>query len=121
MQIMFNSKSGDFWGLRFLNRDGTPILTCGQMVEDLNCFSTLECTIKKFNLHENQRIVGLKSNLAIFGRALHFGLQFVLMAPTTKKVLLKLLVNKSKVSCTGRGLGKLPEGVFREVIRFVRF
>ncbi len=53
-------------------------------------------------------------------RARQLNLQFVLMTPSTKIVLLKLLANKSQVSCTGRGIGKLPEGVFREVIRFVR-
>ena len=91
------------------------------MVEDPNCLENPKCLVKEFHLRENQRIVGFKSYSDHKRRAFHKGLQFVLMTPVTKTVLLKLLANKTKVSTTYRGIGKLPEGVFREVIRFVRY
>ncbi len=121
MQIMFNDPCGGLNGLRFLDRNGTPLLTCGRIVEDPNCLDTPGCVKKELNLHDNLRIVGFKSDSGLSSNASHFDLQFILMAPVTKKVLLKLLVDKSKVSYSGRGVGKLPEGVFREVIRFVRY
>ena len=91
---MINEPIGFLKGLRFLDINGTPILTCGRMVEDPNCLVTPGCIIKEFNLHENQRIVGFKSFSESMAAAFHFDLQFVLMAPITKLVLLKLLANK---------------------------
>ncbi len=121
MQIMVTDLYGELYGLRFLEKNGTPLLTCGRMVEYPNCLATSYYLIKEFKLREDQRIVGFKSISGYFGHALHEDFQFVLMAPITKTVLLKLLANKSQVSYSGRGLGKLPHGVFREVIRFVRY
>jgi hypothetical protein len=121
VQMMIDKNCGDLDGLRFLDENGIPLLTCGRMVEDPNCLATPNCLIKEFNLQEDQRIVGFKSYSGEFKSAFHGDFQFVLMAPMTKTVLLKLLANKTKVSTTDRGLGKLPEGVFREVIRFVRY
>ena len=42
VQIMFKRYYGFLHGLRFLDRNGTPILTCGRMgiVEDPNCLVT---------------------------------------------------------------------------------
>jgi hypothetical protein len=91
------------------------------MVEDPKCLATPGYQIKEFKLQNNQRIVGFKSVSDESINDLHGGLSFVLMAPVTKTVLLKLLANKKKVSCTSRALGKLPKGVLREVIRFVRY
>ena len=108
-------------GLRFLEKNGTPLLTCGRMVEDPKCLATPGYLIKEFKLQNNQRIVGFKSVSDESINDLHGGFSFVLMAPVTKTVLLKLLANKTKVSTNDRGFGKLPEGVLREVIRFVRY
>ncbi len=65
------------------------------MVEDPNCLMTTECLIKDFNLHEDQRIVGFKSDSGDLCIAYHKSFQFVLMTPMTKTVMLKLLANKS--------------------------
>ncbi len=118
---MFNWSLGKLEGLRFLDRKSTPIFTCGRMVEDPNCLASPDHRVKQFNLHEGQRIVGFKCASDHRGGAVPGDLQFDLMAPITKIVLLKLLANKSLVSRTDRGLGKLPMGVWKEVIRFVRF
>ena len=91
------------------------------MVEDPKCLATPGYLIKEFKLQNNQRIVGFKSVSNKSLNEIHFDLQFILMVPATKLVLLKLLSNKTKVSTTDRGIGKLPEGVLREVIRFVRY
>ena len=95
MQMMFNMSCGFFNGLRLLDENCTPLLTCGRMVEDPNCLVTPGCLIKEFNLRENQRIVGFKSISGHYGRAFHYDLQFIMMTPMTKIVLLKLLANKS--------------------------
>ncbi len=121
VQMMFNEPCGGLNGLRFLEKNGTPLLTCGRMVEDPNCLATPGYLIKEFKLQNNQRIVGFKSNSDESRDDEHYDLQFVLMAPMTKTVLLKLLSNKTKLSTTDRGIGKLSEGVLREVIRFVRY
>ncbi len=59
--MMIHKNCGDLYGLRFLEKNGTPILTCGRMVEDPNCLATQGYHLRKFNLQEDQRIVGLKS------------------------------------------------------------
>ncbi len=118
---MLNTESGRLLGLRLLDENGTPSLTCGRMIEDPNCLADSECHIKEFNLHKNQRIVGFKCDSGFNYLAQHVSFKFFLMAPITKLVLLKLLANKTKVSTTDLGIGKLPEGVLREVIRFVRY
>ena len=58
---MIEDSFGGLEGLRFLEKNGTPILTCGRMVEDPNCLDTQNHIIREFNLQEDQRIVGYKS------------------------------------------------------------
>ena len=53
VQIMFEISSGTCNGLRFLDRNRTPMLTCGGMVEDPNCLADPDFLFKEFNLHEN--------------------------------------------------------------------
>ncbi len=64
------------------------------MVEDPNCLASPDHLIKEFNLHEGQCIVGFKCASDSRGRAVSGDLQFDLMAPITKTVLLKLQANK---------------------------
>jgi hypothetical protein len=93
VQMMLNFLSGSFNGIRFLDINGTPILTCGRMIEDPNCLSSPYCLIKEFILLDNQRIVGFRSVSDSYRRASHQDLQFVLMAPLSKTVMLKLWAN----------------------------
>ncbi len=58
---MFDEYFGKLCGLRFLEKNGTPLLTCGRMIKDSNCLENSGYLIKKFTLSENQRIVGFKS------------------------------------------------------------
>ena len=61
VQMMINEPNGLLKGLRFLEKNGTPILTCGRMVEDPNCLATPHYIKTELNLEEDQRIVGFKS------------------------------------------------------------
>jgi hypothetical protein len=45
VQIMFEISSGTCNGLRFLDRNRTPMLACGGMVEDPNCLADPEFLI----------------------------------------------------------------------------
>ena len=38
---------------------------------------------------------------------------------TTKMLLLKFMLDRKEIAGKGRGIGNLPLGVFREVIKFV--
>ncbi len=60
-----------------------------------NCLSIDRKVKREFNLEENQRIVGFKSNPCYSSSANQKDFQFVLMTPVTKTVLLKIIANKS--------------------------
>ena len=74
MQMMFNKSCGGLNGLRFLDENGIPLLTCGRMVEDPNCLENPKFLVKEFHLRENQRIVGFKSVSGLSSSAFHFDL-----------------------------------------------
>jgi hypothetical protein len=91
---MIEDSFGGLEGLRFLEKNGTPILACGRMVDFTNCLVPPGKFKREYILQENQRIVGFKSDSGRARFAMHRDFQFVLMGPMTKTVLLKLLVNK---------------------------
>ena len=48
----------------------------------------------------------------------HFNFELVIVQDPVKIVMLKMLANRKVIT---RALGKLPEGVFREIIKYNRF
>ncbi len=94
VQMMLEKNVGFLQSLRFLEKNGTSIMTCGRMIEDPKCLASPECLLEDFNILETRRIVGIKSVSDISKRAVHRDLEFVLMAQKTKTVLLYILANK---------------------------
>ena len=69
--MMIKALNGTLQGLRFLEKNGTPVFACGRMVEDPHCLSTVHHFIREFKLKEDQRIAGFKSVSDTSASALH--------------------------------------------------
>ncbi len=69
--MMIEKTFGYLYGLRFLDRNMEPILTCGIMVEDQNCTNKTKFKMQEFTLRFDQHIVGFKSVSGFYESAIH--------------------------------------------------
>ncbi len=119
IEMMNNKQDSLMWGLKFFGSNGSVLLAVGY-IDDLFRRMSPDFQVTSFNLKEDERLTGLKSCSYGCMNALHFNLQWIIGIEPAKFNLVKLLSNK-KAACTERTICKLPEGVIREVIKYVQY
>ena len=73
------------------------------------------------HLTEHERIIGIKS-VGGSDYATHYNFEFLIADDLPKILLLKLHVNrKTVVNNQSRKIGNVPYGVFREIIKYIRY
>ncbi len=75
--------------------------------------------MKDFILNQGERIIGIKSSGRGFNKALHFNFELVIGNDLTKFCLMKLFALRN--STVNSKLMNLPHGVFREIIKYIRY
>ncbi len=71
-------------------------------------------------LKDNERLIGLKSCGGDEKSACHFNLQWIIGRDPTKSTLLKLKWNRNAIFLD-RSIRKLPDGVMREVVKYLQY
>ncbi len=111
------------YGLKFWDLNRRVLLACGFIDEPgyrEDLVKENAVSIKEFNLNQGERIIGFRSSGAGLQMAFHHDLMFIIGFDHSKTLLLKLLKNRNTLS-SNRVLLKVPEGVFREIIKYTRY
>ncbi len=76
--------------------------------------------ITTVSLNEGERLVGVKSCGDGKQMAWHLNLQWIIASDFSKLLILKLFVHRETIH-PQKNFSKIPYGVMREVIKFVRY
>ncbi len=117
-EVMISKENGLLFGIKLWDANKKVLLETFGM-ESFYWRERPDVSIIEFALKIDERIVGIRSSGGGDKRALHYDFQLIIGLEPTKFVLLKNLVNKKLI--ISHVLGKIPNGVFREVIKYVRY
>ena len=110
-------------GIRFWDKRKNELLSVGMIDSQLRNDGNF--VITEFALQEGERILGVRSRGKGERRAFHFYFSLVVgrggKDTWSKLELLKFFCCRCKLIALKKTQGKLPEGVFREVAKYLRY
>jgi hypothetical protein len=116
---MIRKDSSSMWGLKFFGPDGSVLLSVG-FADNISVRNDPCIVINVITLDLDERLIGIKSCGDGWNMALHYNLQWIISRDPVRFNFVKLFMNR-KENNSVRSVFKLPEGVIREVIKYVRY